>query len=468
MEEKTMISDRLCYLAEKFNVIDISDKSDFKKSDFNDATLFVRTPNNRILSVITSKPIGRSQEKKKISISSDVFSDMIGADPTENKMYLQWMLHIFVNLINKPNDGYQSAIRFVEEDLPQANAYLELFEGNKRKKLFAELCKANYSLIHVKDPTDINQYKTLSQLFDAVDPFIKRDTSTLEKILNKFVDLGQAEIPVKDRKFTLYIPKSTAASVVFANFSSWCTAREGNSMFTSYTSNNKTPNGENSKIYIVIDNGFFKDENKDLYQIHFETNQFKDYKNSETIGIYENIIEKSDGIANYFYNELMGMAKENKKGIDNNVYLDYLIKFGFTESLFDMLDVGQSKLRIMGREIPKLPDISRFKNLDQIIITDASLSELHPSIGSLGKLQLLSLTNNKIKVIPKEIGSLKKLEFLNIVGNPINEIPDEIKYLDISNGGSLSMIAVSSDDIGENNLKKIKKLLPNVVINNKK
>jgi len=121
-----------------------------------------------------------------------------------------------------------------------------LFEDNKRKKKFRDLCKGSYTLLHVEDPTNINQYKSLSMLFDAVDPFIEKEPSAVERTMQKFVDSGQAEIPIKDRKFTVYIPKTTAANVVFANFASWCTAREGNGMYNSYTTGHKKPNGKNS------------------------------------------------------------------------------------------------------------------------------------------------------------------------------------------------------------------------------
>jgi hypothetical protein len=70
----------------------------------------------------------------------------------------------------------------------------------------------------ITDFTDINQYKSLAQLFDAVDPFIEKDASAIERTMQRFVDIGQAVIPVKDRKFTLFIPKSTEANVVFDNF----------------------------------------------------------------------------------------------------------------------------------------------------------------------------------------------------------------------------------------------------------
>jgi Leucine-rich repeat (LRR) protein len=148
----------------------------------------------------------------------------------------------------------------------------------------------------------------------------------------------------------------------------------------------------------------------------------------------------------------MLMAKQSKGGLNNNKYLDFLIRFGFCESLFELLDENTPMIRFLTREIPKLPDLKRFKMLDQLLITNASLVELHPSIGGLKNLEMLILTDNKIKVIPKEIGNLNKLTFINLTGNPIKNIPDEIKYLDKTNGGSLFRIAVKKDEIGLNPL----------------
>jgi hypothetical protein len=339
-----------------------------------------------------------------------------------------------------------------------------LFDINKRKKKFKELCNASYSLKNISDPTNIDQYKNLSQLFDAVDPFIEREPSAVERTLKKFVQSGQAIIPVQDRKFTLYIPKTTAASVVFANFANWCTVTKGNGMFNSYTRDYLKPNGKKSDIYIIINNKFFTGESDELYQIHFETNQLKDRQNGSNVSIFENVLAESEGITNYFYEELIGMAKGHKKGIENNKYLDYLIKFGFAESLFELIDNETPTIRFMTREIPKMPDISKFSNLDQLIICNAKMHELHPSIGRLSKLEMLVLTENKIKTLPKEIGLLKNLTFLNLIGNPIQEIPNDIAYLDKSNGGSLHRIAVKEEDIGSENYQKLKKLLPTALI----
>jgi Leucine-rich repeat (LRR) protein len=242
-------------------------------------------------------------------------------------------------------------------------------------------------------------------------------------------------------------------------------------MFNSYT-NNKLPNGEKSTIYVIVNNGLFEGKTDECYQIHFESKQIKSRQNSSNVNIYEPILSTSDGISEFFKEELTKLVKMSKDK-SKNIYLDYLVSFGFTEALFDMLDERQPVIKFEGNnssrdenkfQIPKLPDISRFKNIDELMLLEVSLVTLHPSIGSLINLELLSLPGNKIKELPKEIGYLKNLEFMNIKGNPITVIPDEIKFLDKTNGGSLYRISINESDCGKENYLKLKKLLPTTII----
>ena len=280
--------------------------------------------------------------------------------------------------------------------------------------------------------------------------------------MKRFVNCGEAEIPVNDRKFIIFIPKSVDANVVFNNFANWCTAKPNNGMFKNYTEGYKVPDGDNSKIYIIINKKFFTGDSQEIYQIHFETGQIKDRYNSQNVSIFESVINKSESVSKFFYEELMYNAKNVRTGLDNNKYLDFLIKFGFCESLFELIDVNTPVIRFMTREIPRLPDISKFKEVDQLIITNAKMVELHPSIGSLEKLEMLVLAENKIISLPKEIGNLKNLTFLNLIGNPIIDIPNEIENLDRSKGGSLFRLAIKKEQIGEHNYERLKKLLPSV------
>jgi Leucine-rich repeat (LRR) protein len=459
------VKDRISFLAEKFNVFETDDEKDvekkIKKLEEDGNSVLTIKSNDKLLAILS---LLKTEEKvqKSVSVSFSVFSDIIESDPTPNKSCVQWMLNVFTRLIKSGGSGIDSAIRFVVEDLPQASEYISLFEANKRKDKFKKFCKSSFVLRDVEDPTDINQYKSLSQLFDSVDPFILRKPSEVESLMQRFVTSGDAEIPVNDRKFLLFIPKTVDANVIFDKFANWCTAKPKNGMFRNYTENNKQPDGSKSKIYIIINKKFFSGESQEIYQIHFETNQIKDRHNSQNVSIFENVINQSEGISNFFHEELMNNAKKVQTGLDNNKYLDFLIKFGFCESLFELIDKKTPVIRFMTREIPRLPDISKFEWVDQLIITNASMVELHPSIGVLKHLEMLVLSENKIKKLPKEIGNLKNLTFLNIIGNPITEIPEEIKYLDKTNGGSLFRIAVKKEHIGEKNYQRLKELLPSV------
>jgi hypothetical protein len=185
--KSTTVTDRLTFLAEQFDIFecDIEENAAQQKiaelkADGFDGKAFKNSQDN-VIGLISTKINDRGRTLKKVSIFSGVFVNMLESDPTDNKIYLQWMLNLFSQMLkNGDEQSLTSALRLVEEDLPQAKVYLMLFEDNKRKKKFKDLCLNSYSLKHVSDPTNINQYKSLSQLFDAVDPFIEREPSAVE------------------------------------------------------------------------------------------------------------------------------------------------------------------------------------------------------------------------------------------------------------------------------------------------
>jgi hypothetical protein len=463
MNNKVHTENRLNFLKDSFGIFD-SDKHSFKtkqfiKNGFGDV-IEVTNDDDLVLALIAIK-----KSNIKICICDKVFDLMVQSDPSSNNIYTQWMLNVFSKLLKQNNsESINSAIRFVNEDLPLAKEYLKIFDTNKRKVKFNELCKNSFILKGISNPKDINQYKSLGQLYDAVDPFIEKDSSEMEKLLYKFVDSGLAEIPVRDRKFTLFIPKTRDANVLFNKFTNWCTAKPDNGMFTSYT-NNKTPSNKKSQIFIIIKNEFFDGILNDdtLHQIHFETNQIKCRKNLFNVDIFEKIILQSDGLSNYFYEILLKMAKQINS-TENNNYLDYLIQFGFSDALFEFYDSNVDIIRLKNKRLSKLPDISKFKNLEILEIDDCGLTELHPSISYLKNLEILILPNNKLNTLPSELGDLKKLKFINLINNKVKTIFENVKNLDKLNGGSLHRILITRNDIGELNYNKLIKLLPNTLV----
>ena len=467
MVKEVLIEDRLDFLVKKFDVFEPTDDMGPNKYP-NYFIKEIRDNEGDLLAFLYiedagGKPIKESVLKKKVSISLETFIAIVNADPTLNKVFVQWMLEVFVSMV-KDYKNIDKAIMFVKEDLPQASRYLQLFNANKRKKRFYDLCKKSHLVKEIHDPSNINQYKSLAQLFDAVDPFIEKDVSSLEKLMLKYVELGEAEIPVKDRYYTVFVPKTKEANILFSELSSWCTARVGNSNFDSYTSGNKKPNGRNSDIYIIINNDLFNGKSDEIYQIHFETNQLKDKYNNENKVISNTVLAKSSAIKNYFYHELIAMAKEFNKGIDNNYYLDYLIKFGFEDVYFEIYSEETESIKIMNKKLNKIPNVSKFKKLKYLLLTEANISTIDDSICELSELRFLVLRDNKITSLPKNIGMLKNLNFLHLFGNEINNIPDSIALLDKQNGGSLVSIEIEKDKIGSENYEKIKRLLPTTLI----
>ena len=458
-------TERLKFLLSKFNIFDetfLVSKTKKLESDGYDVSTILSHDDDCL--AIVSKKGENGKVKTDINISKTVFDLMVNSDPAPNKMYTQWMLNTFNRLLKE--GSYDNAVRFASEDLPLASKYLIIFESNKRKQKFRDLCSSSFILKDINDPTDINQYKSLSQLFDAVDPFIDKDSSEIESLLYRFVESKQAEIGVRDRKFTVYIPLTRDASVVFDSFANWCTCKEGNGMFQHYTTNYKTPLGRKSKIYIIINNEFFNGVINDntLFQIHFESNQIKDRKNTHSnIGIYDSL-SSSENVLNFFHDELISLSKEFRN-LNKNLYLDNLIKFGFSDSLFEIIEETTPMIIFKDKEVPKMGDLTRFKNLQKFEMNNTKLTNIHPSVCTLKNLEVMVLRDNKITIIPNDIGNLKNLIFMNILGNKIVEIPDTIKYLDKSNGGNLHRLAVSQKDIGENNYEKLKRLLPNTILN---
>lgn len=470
-QEQEKKKDRIEYLSEQYNVFNPDNYKDVAKKLEEDGydvnPIYSNNETDLICIIGVRTEDGRTYTK--ICLSEEIFTEIVSSDPSKNRQYAQWMLDRFVNLVKgREANSLEEGKRFVTEDLPQASEYLKLFDENKRKDKFHRLCKGSPSLQDVKDPSDIHQFKSLDQLFDAVDPFIEKDSTQLEDTLRRYVNSGEAEIPFQDRKVTVYTPFTTDACTPFNEFASWCNVSPGNGMFESYVNNNRTPAGNRSKMYIIIDNNFFEDTDKgEIYQMHIESNQLKGRKNA--MGGNDNIyplISKSSGAKQYFHDELDALAKEHAKHnndeIDRNQYLKYMIKFGFTDSVFNYLDENTDTIKYMDDELPKLPDVSRFKKAEEVVITNTNLCELHPSIGKLKNVYILALSHNQISSLPKEIGEMENLGLLNICGNPIEQVPEEISKLDPSNGGNLDLVRLSRNTMNKDAVQKMEELLPNV------
>ena len=416
-------------------------------------------------------------EKKiiKISVPSNIFIDVVDSDPSHNKKYVQWILTNFTNMLRL--DKIHEAYRLVKEDLHDANEYLTVFEQVKSRKRFKEVSLKNERIKSVKNPLDINHYDSLELLYDAVDPFIERDSSAILKTMEHMVYLREAVIPFRDRKFLVYIPKTLASSIIFRNFAGWCTARPENSNFSSYRSN-KTPNGKQSELYIVIPTEFLEGKSEDIYQFHFETNQFHD-KSNRSIDL-EEFLNKDPNLREYFLDIFTDKISSytNINDLSASRYMDTVTVLGLGDKLFRLMKEDMITLNYvysnniknnLGGVSKKLKfksivDVSRFQKLTQMILIDVDLNKLDCDFSKLSELEIMSVPMNNITEIPENIGLLKKLKFLNLKDNPVTSLPESLAELDVSKGGSLERIVINQLNLNETSLEILRTKLPNTII----
>jgi hypothetical protein len=330
------------------------------------------------------------------------------------------------------------------------------------------MCKGNEAFKNIDDPSNINQYKNLSQLFDAVDPYIERDVSQLEKSMEGAIRRGEATIPFKDRKFTVFCPKTKEAASLFHRFTTWCTAVVGQSNFDYYV-DQLTPFGKKSKIFIIIDHDFFYPEDDErhasdgLWQLHIESNQLMTKRDTPAKNFNTRVLDKSEGLSDYFYDILIDLARGDNGNVNDSLYVKRLLNFGFTEILFEVMDPNSPDINLLNQKIKSLPDMSKFKDLEQLYLFNVGLETLHESLGKLKKLAVLTIPQNKVTKIPIGVCYLKKLVVLNLSGNKIEELPNEIGNLDRKNGGSLVRLVLDKS-VSSDIFDKAKRLLPSTEI----
>ena len=464
---------RIEFLAKKFDVFDDEDfdklaRKDFYLSDSEQYEQLYQIKGNGqneiyALYLFNQRLLRNTGGKvpKKIRVADFVFINIVQSDPTEHKEYVQWMLTTFTRLIKESE--FEQALMFVTEDLWLASDYLEVFHSNRNKPKFKAMCRRNSAFKGISDPSDINQYRDLSQLFDAVDPFIKKDVSELERDIRIMARLKDGLIPYEDRHVIIFNPLTIKASRLFAKLTNWCTTSNKDT-HNSYLRNHKTPNGRKSTLHIIIFKTYLLEDgnlNKtdEVYQFHFETGQFMNRKAGRVNDI-SLLINGNIGLSNYFYSELIKLATEYKNNKLDNKYIDALIMFGFNNVIFDVHENNCKQLRFYSYKIPDMPDISRFNNLELLYLVDCKLEKITQSVGALKELTMLILTDNKLKSIPKTLAKLSKLKVLNLKGNFIKDLPKELRQLDKSNGGSLEVLSVDNELIEEARV-----LFPSITIN---
>ena len=200
-------------------------------------------------------------------IPEEEFRQIVAADPTsgEDKMgkYSKWLLALYASNNLKL------------EDLYKATSYLTTFHKYKQKL----------------DRKDIGQYKSLSDLFQAIEPYSDNTKAASHKEEIRKIKEG-AEKVYEDNEWLVVIPHTRAAAIEYGKGTQWCTAAtESYNYFEHYN--------EQGPLYININK-----KTGDKYQFHFESEQFMNVNDEDCGGV----LTKEDPLYQ-FYEEKYGPEK---------------------------------------------------------------------------------------------------------------------------------------------------------------
>ena len=156
------------------------------------------------------------------------------ADPSGNKQHTQWIVNRY-----KDQD-------FRQEDAPRIHKALSDFTKHKARL----------------EKRDLNQYKHLSDVEDAVEPHLGIKSNKEQK---RAVKQDGADLVHSGPKFTVHHLKTKEAACAYGAGTKWCTAAENDNMFDDYH--------KEGAIHIITNKS-----TGEKHQLHFATNQFMDEK----------------------------------------------------------------------------------------------------------------------------------------------------------------------------------------------
>ena len=207
-------------------------------------------------------------------IEKEDFLEIIASDPTTIKdnegnpkrmgNYCKWLLKIYLERNLKL------------EDLYKATEYLTVF--NKKRKM-------------MEGGADINRFKSLQELYKAVQPFIEDKTLGMSNSEKESEAKKGAEKVYEDDRWIVIVPHTKEAACYYGKNTQWCTAAEqSNNMFDNYN--------DDGELYINIDK-----HTNEKYQFHFESDQFMDATDTP---IEQPIIENismTEGLIQFYKDE---------------------------------------------------------------------------------------------------------------------------------------------------------------------
>lgn len=175
-----------------------------------------------------------------------VFNNLLTIDPTTSKSYLQWLMNLY----------FEDQLK--EEDYIKASRYLKHYEYLVRNNKIRGI--------------DVYTFKTLSDFWNAISPFVKEEDSEYTNMELDIINT-QARKIFENENWIIYVPESYDASYVLSS-DHWCTGKGNSDEMSRRYYREYSSQGD---LIILIN----KNNRKDRYQFHFESNQFKNWDDYE-------------------------------------------------------------------------------------------------------------------------------------------------------------------------------------------
>ena len=256
------------------------------------------------------------------------FNNLINYDPTykggnELGKYGKWILSLYNNYIKD-----DIAHKKWEDQKNQGNNYPEPIRKSSEKledfEKLPELLR-QYDVINDKVKNDISNIKSISDLYSFVNTHKSQGISDNSKVnhakdlVKKSVKNG-GEIVFQDNNWIVLIPETLKSSVVFGEDTNWCTTSPNGDMYNGY----KDRYGGDYFINVNLTNG-------DLYQFHFESNQYMDSTDKEIniVDFLNNNQDLFNFYKNYFKDSLIDKSSIGIIFIDNPTEEEQLKAVGF-------------------------------------------------------------------------------------------------------------------------------------------
>ena len=168
-----------------------------------------------------------------------------------------------------------------------------------------------YDMLKNKIKKPITDFKSIPELYQAIDAITNEGVPQDKKAMERYYIFKNAEkkglkIIYNDKKWIIGIPETFESSKMFGNDTNWCTTSHNGTYYNKYLDQ------YGGQYYILLDK-----ETGELFQFHFESNQFMN-EHDHQIGMY-NFTEEEPKICeflNEYKNKLVKTKLEEETEYD--------------------------------------------------------------------------------------------------------------------------------------------------------